>query len=98
MACCALAAFIMGQVLLLCAWLRGDAAEGVAPAAAAWRLGVTAPPSNPVAKRHLQISVAGLVALVAALGLAGLAATRQPGRVELGHTGIYANLCGQTVS
>jgi hypothetical protein len=93
MACCALAAFLIGQLLLFWGRVRrplGD--KGKSASAAQWRSG------DPLAARQTGRARrqfgAGLAA-AGALGLVGIAyAASGPARVELGTIGIYAPICG----
>lgn len=91
MACCALAAFLIGQFLLL--WNRFRSAPADAGSAAAWRAGMPSPgPLRPIRlRRRLGLGLA----MAGALGIAGVAvASTQPSRVELGSTRIYSSICG----
>ena len=96
MVCCALAALLIGNILLLWgrvrSWLHGGAADRTV-SAAAWTPGSS---GRRASSRSRVRTRSGLV--LAGLGLAGFAgaavAASQPGTVELGDTGIYAPVCG----
>jgi hypothetical protein len=98
MACCAFAAFIIGQFLLLGdklrVWLTRDSTPPKM-SAAEWRLGLseTSNPQSPRkrAKRQIGYILTGL-GIIGTAG-AAFAASMQP-MVELGQTGIYVPVCG----
>jgi len=96
MACCALAAFLIGHILL--GWGRVRLWLGNRPAvrsamAAEWAPSARSPlPTDNNRVRHrLGVLLAGL----GLMGFAGAAvAAGQPRTVELGDTGIHAQVCG----
>lgn len=98
MACCALAAFLIGQALLFWSELHARFhRDPLAPmGAAAWRFGDAAP-LQPHRKRA-RLRLGALLATIGAAGLGGGAAyaASQPREVEIENTGIYATICGET--
>lgn len=98
MACCAFAAFIIGQFLLLGGKLRAWLTRDYAPlraSAAEWRpgLSVATSPQSPRKRSKRRIGYVLTGAGIVGMASAAFAASTQP-RVELGQTGIYVSICG----
>lgn len=97
MACCALAAFLIGQMIIFwdrirsCFGTAAPAYGATAYGAADWRPGQVLPTRKAAPRRRWGF----VLATAGAFGMAGAAyAAASPATVELGNTGIFVSLCG----